>query len=80
MVLPGLGGGWLDKRFGTEPLLTLVGFGLGIAGGISHLLLMVAAAERRGEFSRNVSHPKLPPSSDPPRDPSARQDSDQESD
>ena len=33
-VLAGvLGGKWLDERFGTLPILTLVGFFLGLTGG-----------------------------------------------
>jgi hypothetical protein len=33
-VLAGvLGGKWLDERLGTLPIITLVGFGLGLTGG-----------------------------------------------
>lgn len=39
MVLPGLLGSWLDGRLGTH-FLALVGFGLGITLGVTHLLLM----------------------------------------
>lgn len=39
MVLPGLAGIWLDERLGTG-FLVLLGFGLGIALGIWHLLAM----------------------------------------
>ncbi len=52
MVLPGLGGGWLDERWGTKPLFTIVGFGLGIVGGMAHLLLMTSADSRRQKSSR----------------------------
>ena len=40
MALPGLGGQWLDSRLGTG-YWVLVGFGLGFAVGIFHLLQMV---------------------------------------
>jgi F0F1-type ATP synthase assembly protein I len=46
MVLPGVGGGWLDSRFGTAPLCTLLGFGLGLTAGIWHLLLMTKQPPR----------------------------------
>lgn len=37
MVLPGLGGQWVDQRIGTG-FLTLVGFAMGIACGLAYLL------------------------------------------
>ena len=40
MVLPGLGGQWLDSRWGTN-FLVVIGFGLGFAVGLFHLLQMV---------------------------------------
>jgi hypothetical protein len=46
MVLPGIAGQWLDARLGTK-FLVLVGFGLGIALAIWHLLI-VTKATRRG--------------------------------
>lgn len=42
MVLPGLAGQWLDDRWGTR-FLGLVGFGLGLTGGIWHLLVMTGS-------------------------------------
>jgi hypothetical protein len=39
MVLPGLAGQWLDKRWGTN-FLVLVGFALGLTTGIWHLIAM----------------------------------------
>src|SRR5690348_10321344 len=39
MVLPGLAGEWLDRRWGTK-FLTLVGFALGLTVGIWHLIAM----------------------------------------
>jgi hypothetical protein len=46
MVLPGLAGQWLDRRWGTN-FLVLIGFGLGIALGIWHLLVMTSASQAR---------------------------------
>lgn len=36
------GGQWLDTRFGTKPWLLLVCVGCGIAGGILHLIRVLA--------------------------------------
>jgi F0F1-type ATP synthase assembly protein I len=38
MVLPGLLGVWLDRKFGTRVLFTVIGFGLGLTLGMTHLL------------------------------------------
>ena len=46
MVLPGIGGTWLDKRFGTS-FLALLGFAFGLTAGIWHLLLMTKTATKR---------------------------------
>jgi hypothetical protein len=46
MVLPGLGGEWLDRRLGTG-FLVIVGFTLGILAGVSHLLVMTAGLKRK---------------------------------
>jgi hypothetical protein len=40
MVLPGLGGGWLDKRYGTS-FWTLSGFVFGFVSGFTALILLV---------------------------------------
>lgn len=45
MVLPGIGGQWLDKRWGTN-FLALLGFAIGLSVGITHLLAMTKQAER----------------------------------
>lgn len=37
MVLPGLGGLWLDKHLGSR-FLGLVGFALGVIGGLAYLV------------------------------------------
>lgn len=47
MVLPGLGGVWLDKRWGTG-FIGLLGFALGVSLGIWHLLQMTRTANAKG--------------------------------
>lgn len=44
MVLPALGGRWLDSRFGTQ-YWVIVGFAAGFALGLFHLLQMVKQQE-----------------------------------
>jgi hypothetical protein len=44
MVLPGLGGQWLDGRWGTR-FLALLGFAFGLVGGVGYLLLALSAEE-----------------------------------
>jgi hypothetical protein len=48
MVLPGLGGEWLDRRFATA-IWTPVGFAFGFFSGITALILQV---QRDGGSSR----------------------------
>jgi uncharacterized protein YqgC (DUF456 family) len=45
MVLPGLAGQWLDKRWGTG-FLGIVGFALGLVSGIAYLLIMTKLPPR----------------------------------
>jgi hypothetical protein len=45
MVLPGIGGQWLDKRWGTN-YLALLGLVIGVSVGIMHLLAMTKQAEQ----------------------------------
>ena len=47
MVLPGLGGQWLDRQLGTE-FLVLIGFAFGLTGGMWHLLVMTGAVRTGG--------------------------------
>jgi len=42
MVIPGIGGYWLDLRWGTKPVFLLVGVFLGLALGMWHLLKLAA--------------------------------------
>jgi hypothetical protein len=46
MVLPGLLGTWLDKRWGTS-FLALAGFALGITVAIWHLLKMTSSGNQK---------------------------------
>lgn len=56
MVLPGLLGYWLDQRFGLKPILTVVGFLLGLVVGMWHLLQMVGAIpDRRNDAADSAS-------------------------
>ena len=48
MVVPGVAGLWLDQQMGTS-FIGLVGFVLGVVGGVWHLLIMTQAADRRRE-------------------------------
>ena len=52
MVLPGIGGTWLDGRWGTGPVLTIAGFLLGTVGGLGHLLWMTAADNKKSQERR----------------------------
>ena len=47
MIVPGLGGYWLDQKFDTGPWLLLVGFALGMTLATVQLVGMVSAANRR---------------------------------
>lgn len=44
VALGALGGAWLDRRWGTEPWLTVIGFLLGSIGGFLEMLRLVALA------------------------------------
>ena len=46
MVLPGLGGLWIDGRLGTTPLMTVVGFAVGLTMGIWHLIRMTSPQKK----------------------------------
>jgi hypothetical protein len=50
MVLPGVGGQWLDRRWGTR-FIGLTGFAVGLVGGVAYLIASTRqsdAARRRG--------------------------------
>jgi hypothetical protein len=46
MVLPGILGTWLDRRWGTK-FLALVGFALGLVVGIWHLLILTGTGNSK---------------------------------
>jgi hypothetical protein len=48
MVLPGLGGQWVDRQLGTN-WLALVGFAVGITLSIYYLLAITRADEQRSQ-------------------------------
>lgn len=56
MVLPGLAGQWLDKRWGTG-FLGLVGFAFGMVSGIAYLLTMTKLPPRNMKGVRDDSRP-----------------------
>jgi F0F1-type ATP synthase assembly protein I len=47
MVLPGIGGYWLDKWLGTKVVFMLVGFALGCTAAMTHLLQMTRSEQNR---------------------------------
>lgn len=55
MVLPGLGGYWLDQRWGTK-FFVIVGFSLGLALGMWQLLRLTSARNRPSKSA----HPHRP--------------------
>lgn len=54
MVLPGLGGQWLDHRLGTR-FLALLGFALGLVAGIAYLLFALREEPPRASGGRGGS-------------------------
>lgn len=44
MVLPGIGGMWLDKKFGTTPVCSLVLLGFGLVCG---MYLLIKSLEKK---------------------------------
>lgn len=59
MVLPGLLGTWLDRRWGTG-FLALVGFGLGITVAIWHLLRITSLDDDGGRGGKTGPGDKVP--------------------
>jgi hypothetical protein len=60
MVLPGLGGQWLDDRWRTH-FLGLAGFAVGLIGGVGYLIAVTRqadAARRRG--APQATHERTP--------------------
>lgn len=46
MVVPGVAGGWLDKRLGTS-WIAAVGLAIGLAGGLAMLVNLTKNSSRR---------------------------------
>jgi hypothetical protein len=46
MVLPALGGHWLDEQFGTMVLFLLIGLGLGCTAAVFQLMQIARAGKR----------------------------------
>lgn len=59
MILPGLGGFWLDQQLGTG-FIGLAGFAFGLVGGMTYLI----SATRPQDAKRRTD--KSPPEVDPP--------------
>lgn len=57
VALYGLGGLWLDKKMGTEPLFTLLGVALGAVGGFLWVYREVTRAESQAKRDQD-SEPK----------------------
>jgi hypothetical protein len=57
MVLPGIGGQWLDTRLGTS-FLALIGFAFGMVFSITYLLALTKTSTN----SQDISHDKEPKS------------------
>jgi hypothetical protein len=51
MILPGIAGQWLDKRWGTN-FLALLGFGIGVPLAIWHLIRLTKQDRRTGKDER----------------------------
>jgi hypothetical protein len=51
MVLPGIGGQWLDRWLGTK-FIGLVGFVLGVTSGIAYLVAMTRPPQSLGSVTK----------------------------
>jgi len=60
-------GWWLDQRYGTSPILTLVGAGIGIVGGLTKLVLQSSRTMRQFRRSHDQDQDKTQDSK-PPQD------------
>jgi hypothetical protein len=47
MVLPGIGGYWLDKWLGTRVLFMLIGFAVGCTAAAFHLIQLTRSEKNR---------------------------------
>jgi ATP synthase protein I len=67
IVLGFFGGRLLDGVLGTAPYLAFVGLFLGIAAGFRNLFALAKKAQKQAQSA----NPDLPPTSQPPDDPTA---------
>lgn len=51
-------GRWLDEKFGTTPLLTLIGAGIGIAGGLVKFFRTATSLGKQADREFERSHHK----------------------
>ena len=47
ILLPALGGWWLDTKLHTDPWLVLLGLGLGLAAGVGYLFKSLSILGKR---------------------------------
>ena len=59
MVLPGLGGYWIDEKLGTKVLFMFFGFALGGFAAIKHLLALTRKKDGAGIGSSSENEPVL---------------------
>ncbi len=57
MVVPGLGGYWIDQRFGTVAVFTIIGFIGGMCLGMWHLLKIAKSPAKRQDTDRGKTRP-----------------------
>lgn len=71
MVLPGVGGHWLDGKAGTSPLFLLLGFALGALLAGMQLMRMVSDVGGRSKTNKHfkTNNPQPPDSSSDPKRP-----------
>ena len=58
MVLPGLGGYWLDQKLHTMALFMLLGFALGCTAAAVHLMHLTRSSSGNQQISHAVDHDK----------------------
>ena len=56
MILPGIGGHWLDKRLGTS-FLALLGFMVGMVIGFTYLLVLTKAMSSKDDNDLDSGNP-----------------------
>lgn len=68
VALFALAGSWIDRRLGTSPIFLVLGFLLGTAGGMLHLI------GRLAPDALPWGHSRKPPRTPPPQSPPAPMD------